>query len=52
MIKLKKMRALIVKNLYNIDVYESNEILFVLCNAYKVSRNQDKFEFDINNYIN
>ena len=51
MIEFKKMHTLITKNLCNLGVYWIIEISSVLCNAYVVSRNQDKFVFYVQNYI-
>ena len=52
MIELEKMRALTIKNPYNLGIYRMIKILSVLCNAHVVLRDQDKFVFYVNNYIN
>lgn len=51
MINLKKMCILTAKNLCNLDTYQIIEILLLLRNAYIVPRNQNKFMFYINKYI-
>ncbi len=51
MIELEKMYALIIKNLCNLGDYWIVKISLVLCSAYVVSRDQDKFVFYVNNYI-
>ena len=51
MIELKKMRASTVENLRNFVAHWIIEISLVLHNAYMVPRDQDKFVFYINNYI-
>ena len=45
MIKLEKMRALTAKNPYNPNAHRIIEISSVLCSAYIVPRDQDKFVF-------
>ena len=50
-IELKKMRALTTKNLHNLDIYQIIEISLVLHNTHVVPRDQDKFVFYVNNYI-
>lgn len=52
MIKLEKIYALITKNPRNLGTYRIIKIPSVLYSAYVVSRDQDKFVFYINNYIN
>ena len=52
MIERKKICVLITKNPHNLGAHWMIEILLVLYNAHKISRNQDKFVFDVNNYIN
>ena len=52
MIKLEKMRASTAENLCNLGAYRIIEISSVLRSAHVVSRDQDKFVFYVNNYIN
>lgn len=51
MIELEKMCDLIVENLQNLDAHQIIKISSVLHNAYVVPRDQDKFVFYINKYI-
>ena len=51
MIELEKMSALTVENPCNLDTHRMIEISSVLRSAYVVPRNQDKFVFYVNNYI-
>lgn len=52
MIKLKKIRALTAENLCNFGVYWIIKILPVLRSTHVVFKNQNKFVFFVNNYIN
>lgn len=52
MIELEKMCALTAKNFYKLDAHQSIEISLVLRSDHIVSKNQDKFQFYVNNYIN
>ena len=52
MIELKKIHILITKNFSNFSAYQIIEILSILYNVYIIPRNQNKFVFYINNYIN
>ena len=52
MIELKKIRALTVKNPYNLDAHWIMKISLVLHSAYMVAKDQDKCVFYVNNYIN
>ena len=45
------MRALTAENPHNLGAYRIIGISLVLCNAHVVPRDQDKFVFYINNYI-
>lgn len=51
MIEFEKMRTLIAKNSRNLDDYKIIKILLVLCKAYIIFSDQNKFLFYINNYI-
>ena len=51
-IELEKMYALIAENPCNFGTHRIIEISSVLRSAYMVLNNQDKFVFDVNNYIN
>ncbi len=51
MIELEKMCALIAENPRNLGAHRIIEISSVLCSAHVVSRDQDKFVFYVNNYI-
>ena len=51
MIEFEKMRASTVENPCNLNAHQIIEISLVLCNVHVVSRDQDKFVFYINNYI-
>ena len=46
------MYASITKNFCNFVAHQIIKILLVLYSAYIVLRNQDKFVFYVNNYIN
>lgn len=46
------MRISITKNCHNLSVYQIIEILLVFYNTYINPKNQNKFIFDLNNYIN
>ena len=50
--ELEKMRASIIENSHNLGTDWMIEILLVLHNANIVPRDQDRFVFYINNYIN
>lgn len=52
MSKLEKMRILTIKNSYNLDAYYIIELLLVVRNVHIIIKDQDKFLFYINNYIN
>ena len=45
------MRTLSMENARNLDAHRIIEISSVLCSAYVVFNNQEKFVFYINNYI-
>lgn len=45
------MHFLTTKNYCNFNTYQITEILLVLYNAHVIPKNQDKFLFYINNYI-
>ena len=51
MIELENMRALTTKNLHNLGTHWIIEISLVLRSAHVVPRDQDKFVFYVNNYI-
>ena len=51
MIDLEKMHALTVENPQNLGAYRIIEILLLLRSAHMVPRDQDKFVFYVNNYI-
>ena len=51
MIKHEKMGALTIKNSRNLNTHRIIEKPLVLHSAYVVSKDQDKFVFYINNYI-
>lgn len=51
MIKFKKIYTLITENFYNLDTHSIIEISLVLYNTHIDLKNQDKFVFYINNYI-
>ena len=51
MIELEKIRTLTVKNPCILSAYWIIEILLVLHSAYIIFKNQDKFVFYVNNYI-
>ena len=46
------MCILIIKNLYNRNIYQIIEILLVLYNTHIIPRNENKFVIYVNNYIN
>ena len=46
------MRVLTIENPRNLDAYRIIAILLVLRSAYVVLRDQNKFVFYVNNYIN
>ena len=52
MIDLKNMRTLNAENPRNFDAHRIIEILLILHNAHVVPRDQNKFVFYVNNYIN
>ena len=52
MIELKKMRTSTAENPRNLVAYWIIEISSVLHSAHIVSKDQDKFVFYVNNYIN
>lgn len=45
------MYASTVENSHNLSTYKIIKILLVLRNIYVISKDQDKFVFYINNYI-
>ena len=51
MIKLEKMRALTVENLCNLGIHQMIEISLILHSVHVIPRDQNKFVFYINNYI-
>ena len=51
MVELKKMCALIAKNLHNLDTHWIIEISLILHSIYLVPRNKDKVVCYVNNYI-
>lgn len=51
MIKFKKWRNLTAKHPHNFDAYFIVKISSILRNIYIVSRDQEKIEFYVNNYI-
>ena len=51
MIELEKMRASTAKNPRNLGAHRIIEITLVLRSPHVVPRNQDKFVFYVNNYI-
>ena len=51
-IQLEKMRALIAEKPHNFIAHWIIEILSVLRTAHVVPKNEDKFIFYVNNYIN
>ena len=51
MIELEKMRTLTTENLFNLDAHQIIEISSLPRNAHLVPRDQDKFVFYVNNYI-
>ena len=52
MIELEKICILTAENPYILGAHRIFEISSVLRNAHVVSRDQDKFVFYVNNYIN
>ena len=52
MIKLDKICVSTIENPYNLSAYQMIEISSILRSAHVVPRDQDKFVFYINNYIN
>ena len=50
-IELEKMRTLTVENPRKLVANQIIEISSILHNAYLIPRDQDKFVFDVNNYI-
>ena len=50
-IELEKMCTLIAKNFCNLGVHQIIEILLVLRSTHVVPKNQEKFVFYVNNYI-
>lgn len=50
-IELVKLRILITKKFCNLGVYQIIEILLVFRSAHIIPKNQDKFVFYVNNYI-
>ena len=52
MIELEKMRTLTMENPRNLGIHQIIKISLVLYNAHLVSRDQNKFVFYVNNYIN
>lgn len=51
MIELEKMYALTKKKFHNLNIYQIIKILLVLYSTYIIFKNQDKFIFYFNNYI-
>ena len=51
MIELEKICILTTKNPHNLSAHRIIKILLVLCNAHIVPKDQDKFVFYVNNYI-
>ena len=52
MIKLEKMHISTIENPHNFGTYWMIEISLVLCSVHMVPRDQNKFMFYVNNYIN
>ena len=52
MVKFEIIRALIAKNLHNLEAHQIIEIFSILYSAYMVPRDQNKIVFYVNNYIN
>lgn len=52
MIEFEKMYTLIIKNLCKLKAHEIIEVSSVLHSAYLVFKDQKKFVFYINNFIN
>ena len=51
MVELEKICALTAKNPHNRGIFQIIEISLILHNAYVILRDQDKFVFYDNNYI-
>ena len=51
MIELEKMCALTTENFRKLRAHQVIKISSVLCNTHVIIRDQDKFGFYINNYI-
>ena len=51
MVELEKMRALTAENPCNLSTHWIIEISSILCSTHIVSRDQNKFVFYVNNYI-
>lgn len=51
MIEVEKMRASTAENLSNLNAHPIIDIFSVIRNAHVIPRDQDKFGFYINNYI-
>lgn len=51
MIELEKIHTSTIENSYNLNAHCIIKILLVLRSAYLVPRDQDKFMFYVNNYI-
>ena len=51
MIELEKIRTLIVENSRNLSAHRNIEISSVVYSAHVILRDQDKFVFYVNNYI-
>ena len=51
MIKLEKMRALTIEYFCNLGAYQIIKISSVLFSAHVVPKDQNKFVFYVNNYI-
>ena len=45
------MRVLTAENSHNLGAYRIIKILLVIRSTYVISKDQDKFVFDVNNYI-
>ena len=51
MVELEKIRALTTENFHTYSVYQIINIFSILYNAHVIPKNQDKFVFYSNNYI-
>ena len=51
MIEFEKMHISTTKNLHNLNIDQIIEISLVLYSAHVIPRDQDKFVFYVNNYI-